>query len=959
MIGTVRPSAPTRAAPVRDEWAEFSPVAAPAAGQDEWAEFSPQAAPAAPAQAEPNSAVAIGSQFGAGANDFIATVAGAPVDAVTWGLNKLGAGIEAPIGGSDSIRRGMGLIGANPDDVVAPRTGTERIARMSGAGAAGALVPAAGALAVGGAATRAGGAILNALGAPTIGNLLLGATSGAAGAAAEEVVPEPYKPLAGLVGGVVGGVAPAAAVGAGRAGLNRLQEIVPLTQGQQRSAAGQMVARAADDPSAVLRATEDGTEILVPGAVPTLGQQTGDRGLLQLELGLRNTGRQAPKFAGQDAQRSAAVTGALDEVGGQGNVMAVPRAATAQFDEVQAQTAARVRQAEEEAERAIAAARARSEAEVARVQQEADARIAETRSASERAGQDVGGQDYRDEYGARIRTELRGRDQQARQEVGRLYDAIPDDAPIAGTRLQEAMEQLSSERTRFSAPLSGEEDAIMRRLIEPVEEGAENSGPRIVENMTLREARDLRQYIGDVVASSTGPTGQPTPTTRRLTILRNALDDMIDNPETGAGDAAEALRTASTAARQRFGTFGTGANADVLAGDGRGGFRLEDGRVGAKYFGPGPTAREEIRRLREAAGDTRAMDELADYAASQVRRSAGADGRFDPAATQRWVDSHAEALAEFPGLRERIVAAADAEGVARGAERAGTQAVRETERAGVASQADAVRQGAVTTREARTISDAEREGFQRSGLGRFLRVEDPSEVPTAIGRIMGRDDRVTALRALRAQVEGDPEAIEGVRRGMADFIRAMATSTKEAGVTGAMETRAAALQKFMRQNGPAMRVFLSAEDLRSMTAIGEELQRGARLESVRAVKGSQTAGNLAAAGDVSTEGGAMTIMARLGAVVAGGPAGYVSSVLLSMARRAGLDGAQDIATAAMMDPTLGRLLMLEASEANQKRAAAALERWARAGNGLVAASAATAAGAGDRRSRNVPQQQRN
>jgi hypothetical protein len=94
----------------------------------------------------------------AGANEGLATVAGAPVDAATWAINKGIQGvnrvagrpvaneIEHPFGGSESIKRGIGAIGGdNPDDVQA-QTPAERILRAGGEGA-GEMVTGAGALA--------------------------------------------------------------------------------------------------------------------------------------------------------------------------------------------------------------------------------------------------------------------------------------------------------------------------------------------------------------------------------------------------------------------------------------------------------------------------------------------------------------------------------------------------------------------------------------------------------------------------------------------------------------------------------------------------------------------------------------------------------------------------------------------------------------------------------------------
>jgi hypothetical protein len=132
-----------------DPWAEFplpaeQPGGAPPlafdmnAGRttepDPWAEFR------VPPQRE-RGAVDLATQVPVGFNETLAAGAGFPVDAATWVLNQIpGVNIQEPFGGSSSIKRGMGLIGANPDERPAV-TPAEHIARGAGGGVAGMVVP--------------------------------------------------------------------------------------------------------------------------------------------------------------------------------------------------------------------------------------------------------------------------------------------------------------------------------------------------------------------------------------------------------------------------------------------------------------------------------------------------------------------------------------------------------------------------------------------------------------------------------------------------------------------------------------------------------------------------------------------------------------------------------------------------------------------------------------------------
>jgi hypothetical protein len=75
-------------------------------------------------------------QVPTGANETLANGLRAPVGAMTWALNHIpGVKIKDPVMGSDFIKRGMGLIGANPDNAPA-NTAAERIARGTGSGIA-------------------------------------------------------------------------------------------------------------------------------------------------------------------------------------------------------------------------------------------------------------------------------------------------------------------------------------------------------------------------------------------------------------------------------------------------------------------------------------------------------------------------------------------------------------------------------------------------------------------------------------------------------------------------------------------------------------------------------------------------------------------------------------------------------------------------------------------------------
>lgn len=171
------------------------------------------------------------AQIPAGANDVIAGTIGAPVDAANWLLhnNPLdvlvnGAGHLAgrkddilpsmlppapkkPFMGSEFIKQNlMGAIDANPEDVPAETPGN-RILRNVARGAT------AGAIPVGGMSVFSGARA--------------GAIGGLGGGVGEEIVPEPYKPIANLLGSLTSLGAASAAAAAPRALGNKFLGAMP------------------------------------------------------------------------------------------------------------------------------------------------------------------------------------------------------------------------------------------------------------------------------------------------------------------------------------------------------------------------------------------------------------------------------------------------------------------------------------------------------------------------------------------------------------------------------------------------------------------------------------------------------------------------------------------------------------------------------------------------------------
>ncbi|MGD0107056.1 MAG: hypothetical protein ABSC06_23910 [Rhodopila sp.] len=246
----------------------------------------------APAPATPPDTRRTGyvANLAAGGNAALASALGAPVDLATGGINLATRGINAvtgstippivdPVGGSATFKHLMGaqaaipyFESANPDDVRPANVG-QAIARGVGGGIVSAAIPAGAvsALVRGGvmAADTAPG-VLSILGDATPQNVLLGGSSGGASEAAAAAVPDPYKPIAGLVGGVVGVGVPAAAIAGARYAGRGLVDYAAPAYGRVNPLTDAPV-----DPRGILRR---GLDWIVPkfGGEPSFVGRPGD-----------------------------------------------------------------------------------------------------------------------------------------------------------------------------------------------------------------------------------------------------------------------------------------------------------------------------------------------------------------------------------------------------------------------------------------------------------------------------------------------------------------------------------------------------------------------------------------------------------------------------------------------------------------------------------------------------------
>ena len=163
--------------------------------------------------------------------------------------------------------------------------------------------------------------------------------------------------------------------------------------------------------------------------------------------------------------------------------------------------------------------------------------------------------------------------------------------------------------------------------------------------------------------ATVGPTsGRPAPRTggRAGRTGVDARDQGVQGP-TFDPAAAERLRDATRATRERATTFGADPLKGILRREQQGGpYVMRDAMVPERCSGPArPGA--GLGALCRCGRRERALPVISDYAASSLRRSAmDADGMIDPARFDTWRRRHSEALRAVPGLERRFSDAARA-----------------------------------------------------------------------------------------------------------------------------------------------------------------------------------------------------------------------------------------------------------------------------------------------------------
>jgi hypothetical protein len=528
----------------------------------------------------PQKLTGIIANLAAGGNETVASMFGAPVDLATGainlgikGVNKLSntniPPITNPIGGSESIKQGMGLIGANPENV-APADQSEQIARAVGSGAVAMAVPFAVATALPGVTGGVAGTVTNALrqGGP-VSNLVIGGVAGASGAIAENNVPAPYKSLANTAGQIVGG----GVAGIGAAGVNALgragQSVAErffgpikmpgqtaisvagsstLGTDKQQQIAGQQIANAIGPQSSygdVIDRLGEGNTENVPGSYPTSFEAAPLAGLGDLQRWSETRAREQfiQRANEQNAARVSAQQAMRPDTGADVGTVLRGELARADQSAKEAQDLARSNvqhqtevigghgtpvgygaQVASDISRNYAPAFEQADTALANQQIKTGeavnqlggnpATLPESRATAQQTyGEKLRGQPATTETPAQG---LAGAKATRKQEVSSLYDAIPKDLSVNSNELKAGATKAESMVDEdFGDTISATERNLVNRIKE------------LPETIPFEKIRTLRSNIGEAIREVAKNVGWDSRQVARLEVLKKGLDDTV------------------------------------------------------------------------------------------------------------------------------------------------------------------------------------------------------------------------------------------------------------------------------------------------------------------------------------------------------------------------------------------------------------------------------------------------
>jgi len=578
-----------------------------------------------------------------GFNRGVASALGAPVDLATGATNLVTRGINAvtgaeigqiedPIGGSQSIRRGMTAIGIDTERQ--PQTGAGRIAAraaqeiggyMPFLGAARGIqgLANAGRIALGPRAA----AVTNALASQPGIQATISTGAGVGAGLANEIVPG--DPWADLGGALIGAIGTGGGIAVGSAAARAVAPFV--SPGARQMAAGYAMRRFSSDPEHLVERLAQAPREAVPGSPLTTAQALApdDPGMAILERTVRSEDpSRAAAFSVRDRAQSQADLAALQDIGpippGTDAAASVQGLIQGAFDQAQQTAAARVGALGREV-------------------------------TPEQAGRII-----REEFNAALGA-MRGR-------VRTAFESIDPDGTTAipGAAIYvRAAEPVN----RIFGPGSG---GPPRELTDILSDLRGEAMPL----QTLQNIRSRALTLARQARSGQNPDARVASVADSIAdAIRSGIDDAATRGAGMTPEQAALWQQARVLRVEQAERFERGAAAAVSRTESRGGPALGNSEVPGAFFNNGRGAVEDMQQFDAALGASApARDARRDYIVSNMLQAVRREnGTFDAAAWRRWMTSHADALRQYPELMAQMRTARSAALVADNLSRQGSR----------------------------------------------------------------------------------------------------------------------------------------------------------------------------------------------------------------------------------------------------------------------------------------------
>lgn len=539
-------AAPAAAAPAATDAPAETPTSAAPNYFDKYDE-APKAAPADKSGADAEPAATWGSIAKQGtawslANQLpsLGDIATKMLPGVSLG-SKVAAMAGTPVPSlGDVTRAEMGTAGINPDAPKnAPKNAPERVARAIGTTAIGALIPELGISRLGLAGAEAAKASAPILGSGTTGsmiaNMLRGVATGAGTGIAPEVVPEKYKEIAAILGGVAGGVGAEGIASVGKV-PGAVGKAVPITAKQIDRTALDKIYGAAEDPAALRASAEAGKPAeIIPGFQGTLGQETGDKGILGLETAVSRTGENPPLFTAKREEQALAQRGAVTALQPGGDPAAVGDFFRSQLNDLDQQHALAVAAATKAAHGSVEAETLAGQRAIEGATQTGARAVESATDAAKRAAEGIGAAVNPEAIGGQMRGAVEASLAAFKERERALWGAVPKDVSVVSSPLKSAAD-------RVYGTMAPE----VASTLTPIERDVQGFIGGYGDTLPFDRLNGLRQIVNQGMKEARSPLAPNEAAYARLSQVRGAVEDAISASLTKR--AAEEQTAVSTGA---------------------------------------------------------------------------------------------------------------------------------------------------------------------------------------------------------------------------------------------------------------------------------------------------------------------------------------------------------------------------------------------------------------------------